>query len=185
VRLWLPLLIALASGCTSLAEAPSDRGAVAPRSDAPSTALPAVPLKKLDDQATRLEEAAGGKPALVSFWATWCDACVAEMDALNRLDDRARASGGLVIGVAVGESRDAAAAFVRQRGLRYAQLVDEHLALADALGQKRLPATLVLDRQGKVVFVGGALDDRALAAFRSAMTAAPRSSTMGAPLSNR
>jgi peroxiredoxin len=172
VRIWLPVLILTAASCTTT-EAPVERAAEAPRSaSAAPTALPAVPLKKLDDQQVRLEEAAGGKPALVSFWATWCDACVAEIDALNRLDERARTSGGMVIGVAVGEPRDKAAAFARERHLRYAQLVDENLALADALGQKRLPATLVLDRQGKVVFVGGALDERALAAFRTAMGAA-------------
>jgi thiol-disulfide isomerase/thioredoxin len=159
----------LAAGCAG-AEPP---GPVAP------AVLPEVAVRSLDDQPVRLEAAAAGKPALVSFWATWCDACIAEMDALNRLDERARSSGGMVIGVAVGETREKAAAFARQRGLRYAQLVDEKLALADALGQKRLPATLVLDRQGKVVFTGGTLDERALAAFRDAMSAgsSPASAT--------
>jgi peroxiredoxin len=128
-----------------------------------------VPVRTLSDQPVRLEVAAGGKPALVSFWASWCEGCLAEMDALNRLDDRARQGGGVVIGVAVGEPRDKAADFARRRGLRYVQLVDEKLELVDALGQKRLPATLVLDRQGKVIFAGGALDDRALAAFREAL----------------
>ena len=133
------------------------------------TALPGVRLHDLGGRDVRLEEAAAGKPALVSFWATWCDACLAEMDALNRLDERARAGGGIVIGVAVGEARAKAADFARQHGLRYTQLVDEKLELADALGQKRLPATLVLDRQGRVVFTGAALDEKALAAFRGAL----------------
>jgi peroxiredoxin len=157
--------LVFAVNATACASAVETSGPVTP------TALPDVPLRGLDDQAVRLEALASGKPALVSFWATWCDACLAEMDALNRLDDGARASGGMVIGVAVGETRDKTAAFAHQRGLRYAQLVDEKLALADALGQKRLPATLVLDRQGKVVFTGGTLDARALSAFRAAMAA--------------
>jgi peroxiredoxin len=135
----------------------------------PGAMLPAVAVRNLDDQPVRLEAAAGGKAALVTFWATWCESCLAEMDALNRLDDRARGSGGVVIGVAVGEPREKAAEFARRRGLRYAQLVDDKMELADALGQKRLPATLVLDRQGRVVFSGGALDEKALAAFRSAI----------------
>ena len=164
----------VAAGCMT-AEAPGDH-AEAPRPAAPAggtegRSLPVVSLLSLDsgDRPTRLEQVAGGRVALVSFWATWCEACAAEFDALNRLDARARPNGGVVIGVSVGEPREKAAEFARQRGLRYAQLFDEKLALADALGQKRLPATLVLDRQGKVVFVGGALDERALAAFRVAM----------------
>ncbi len=135
----------------------------------PPLPLPQVELRGLDDKAVRLDVAAGGQPALVSFWATWCDACVGEMDALNRLNDRAKATGGVVIGVAVGETREKTAAFASQHGLRYAQLVDEKLALADSLGQKRLPATLVLDRSGRVVFTGGTLNEAALAAFRGAM----------------
>jgi peroxiredoxin len=172
--------LSTASGCAAL-EAPGDHAIdVGPRqppgvSRAPAAAvaavatLPAIPLRRLDDQAVRLEEAATGKVALVSFWATWCDACTAEVDALNRLEEHVRGSGGMVIGVAVGESREKAAEFARQHGLAYAQLVDEKLALADALGQKRLPATMVLDRQGRVVFIGGSLDEKALAAFRGAM----------------
>jgi peroxiredoxin len=178
VRIWIPFLTLAAAGCLtpeSRGDAAGDLAAhTAPAARASpqggaGTALPAVTLRDLDDRPLRLESAAGGKPALVSFWATWCEACLTELDALNRLDDRARAGGGLVIGVAVGEPRDKAAAFARQHGLRYAQLVDEKLELADALHQKRLPATLVLDRQGQVVFVGGALDEKALAAFRGVM----------------
>lgn len=132
-------------------------------------ALPAVQVHDLGGRAVRLEEAAAGKPALVSFWASWCESCLSEMDALNRLDDRARAGGGVVIGVAVGEAREKAGDFARLHGLRYLQLADEQMALADALGQKRLPATIVLDRRGRVVFTGAALDERALAAFRGAL----------------
>jgi peroxiredoxin len=171
VRAWIPLLTLFLAGC--LVADPRGDGAGGPTARLEAAAgapLPAVSLRSLDDQAIRLDAAAGGRPALVTFWATWCDACLAEMDALNRLDDRVRGSGGAVIGVAVGEPREKAAAFARQHGLRYAQLVDEKLELADALGQKRLPATLVLDRQGRVVFTGGALDEKALAAFRGAMS---------------
>ena len=162
-----------AAGCATV-EAPTEQAPQPPRAAAPAalpagTSLPVVSLRGVDNQSTRLEQAAGGKVALVSFWATWCEACAAEFDALNRLDDRVRGNGALVIGVAVGEPREKAAAFARQHGLRYAQLFDEDLTLADALGQKRLPATMVLDRQGKVVFVGGALDERALAALRTAL----------------
>jgi len=147
-------------------------GCLTPEPEAPraEASLPAVPVRNLQDEAVRLEAAAGGRPALVSFWATWCETCLTEVDALNRLDDHARKDGGVVIGVAVGEPRGRAAAFAREHGIRYAQLVDEKLELADALGQKRLPATIVLDRRGKVVFTGGALDERALAAFRGALS---------------
>ena len=177
MRPWIPFLTLAVAGCATVdpsGDHPVEAAAAATASSVASSlaafgVLPAVSLRDLDDHAVRLDAAAGGKAALVSFWATWCDACAAEFDALNRLDQRSRAGGGVVIGVAVGEPRDKAAEFARRRGLVYTQLVDEKLELADALGQKRLPATLVLDRQGRVVFTGGALDEKALAAFRGAM----------------
>lgn len=140
-----------------------------PRPALDGVALPRVPVLTFANETTRLDAMVTGKVALVSLWATWCESCAAEFDALNRLDERVRPSGGMVVGVAVGESRARVVDFARQRQLRYPQLVDEEFKLADALGQRRLPSTLVVDRAGRVVFSGGALDERALAAFRAAL----------------
>jgi peroxiredoxin len=140
----------------------------------PAARVPSVPLVTLTGDPAELARVANGRVALVSFWATWCEACEREMDALNRLQARAAERGDLVVlGVAVGETRETVAAFARRRGLVYAQLVDEHYALADALGQARLPATLVLDREGRIVFRGDALDARSLQAIERAIAARP------------
>lgn len=133
--------------------------------------LPAVSLVTLDNEAMQLGSMLNGRVALVSFWATWCDSCADEFDALNRLDDRAGQGDAMVVGVAVGEPHEKVAEFVKRRGLHYPQLVDEDMKLVDALGQDSLPTTLIVNRAGKVVFKGGALDARALAAFRAALAA--------------
>lgn len=159
--------LAAISGCAS--GDGTARSGVPPVSEAAGEALPQVPLVTLENRATRLDAEIEGRPALVSFWATWCDACSKELGALDRLGDRARSDGGVVIGVAVGEPRATAAEFVSRHRVRFPQLVDEGFALTDALGQRRLPTTLVVDRHGRVVFTGGALDERALAAFREAL----------------
>jgi len=110
----------------------------------------------------------------VSLWATWCEACLGEIDALERLQTQALTrDDAVVVGVAVGETRETVAAFTRQRHLPYAQLVDETFRLADALGEERVPATLVVDRDGRIVFRAGALDHAGLAAFRSALGGGP------------
>ncbi len=83
---------------------------------------------------------------------------------------QARARGdAIVVGVAVGETREIVAEFTSRRGIGYDQLVDEDFRLADALGQRRVPATLVVDRAGRIVFRGGALDAAGLAAFRTTL----------------
>jgi thiol-disulfide isomerase/thioredoxin len=141
----------------------------APSSAAP-TRLPEVDVATLSGDRTSVGHVTEGRVALVSLWATWCDACVKEMDSLNRLDAKASAEGAVVIGVAIGEDREKVASFAQRRGLRYMQLVDESFVFADALGgQRRLPATLVVDRRGRVIFRGDALDSKSLEALRNAL----------------
>lgn len=117
----------------------------------------------------QLSAAFEGKPTLVSLWATWCESCATEFDALNRLDDKVRGRGAKVVAISVGEKPEVVDRFVSERGLRYQQLTDPEFVFADALGQRRVPATLVVDRAGKVVFTGGALDADALEAFDAAI----------------
>lgn len=140
---------------------------------APSTtetkALPELELVALDGQATSLKHSLAGRPTLVSLWATWCETCLTELDALGRLSQQAAERGAYVLAVSEGESRDTVAAFVKARGLAYPQLVDEKFQLADALGQRSVPATLVVDRKGQVVFRGAALDEAALKALDRAL----------------
>jgi peroxiredoxin len=160
----LSLLITLALGLAACGAAPA---ATAPVAAAP-TSLPSVTLATLDGEQVELARVARGRVALVSLWATWCEACEKEMDALNRLDAKTGAD-AVVIGVAIGEKRETVADFARHRGLRYVQLVDSDFAFADAIGQRRLPTTLVVDRQGHIVFRGEAIDGRSLDALRRAI----------------
>jgi thiol-disulfide isomerase/thioredoxin len=167
----IPLLILAAAfgGCTPPA-------AVSPAS---SASLPSTPLQMLDGQATDLASVTHGHPAVISLWATWCDSCLIEIDALRRLDAELSVAGdGMVVGVAVGEQRERVATFARSRHLAYARWVDQDFQVADALGERRIPATLVVDREGRIVYRGGALDAPALAAFRRALAAGPAAESL-------
>lgn len=131
--------------------------------------LPPLDLVTLDGQPARLQQAVAGKVALVALWATWCDGCASEFEALERLNDRAVPRGAVVVAVAVGQSRDVVARFVADRRLRYPQLVDEQFRVPQAIRDDHLPTTLVIDRTGRVVYQGGKFDENALAALRAAL----------------
>ena len=136
-----------------------------------ATALPDLQVRSLDRHEQQLRAALGGKPALVSLWATWCDACREEQPALVRIDGWAREHGALVVGLAVGEEIDKVATYANDKHVPWLVLVDEDFHFADALGEKRVPTTLVVDRAGRIVYTGGAVDDRSLAAFRKVVAA--------------
>ncbi len=130
--------------------------------------LPPVELTSLDARHVPVDSVVSGKPALVAFWATWCTACAEEFDTLNKVDASAKQKGAVVVGIAVGEEHEKVAAFVKDRGLAYAQLVDEDFHFSDAMGQRRLPAIFVVDRRGMIVHRGSKLDAEALASFKKA-----------------
>ena len=156
-RLSLLIALTLGTGCGSAPPAP-------PR------VLPSAPVVTLEGAPADLGAVLRGHAALISLWATWCDACAAEIDALNRLEDQAASRGdALVVGVAVGEPRDRVAAFARERGVKYARFVDEDFRFVDRLGERRVPATLVVDRDGRIVYRGGAFDAAGLAALRTVL----------------
>jgi thiol-disulfide isomerase/thioredoxin len=167
----LPLLIALLP--TAVAACAADAGTGHVAAPGPGT-LPAARVLTLEGAPADLAATIHGRTALVNLWATWCDSCVGEIDSIKRLAAQtAGRTDALVVGVAVGETPAAVAAFARDRHMGYLQLVDEDFRLTDALGQRRVPATLVVDRAGRIVFWGDAMDAASLAAFRAAMDAAP------------
>jgi thiol-disulfide isomerase/thioredoxin len=153
------LTLALVSACAP---------AVVPRRPR-APGVPSVPLVTLDGRPARLDHAVRGRVALVSLWATWCSSCQEELASLERLERHLRPQGATVVGVAVGEDPVAVARFLARQIAPRLELVDPRFRLADALGQSRVPATLVFDRAARIVFEGAALDRAALRALRGAL----------------
>jgi len=151
-----PLILAGMAACGNAVAAP------------PSRPLPIVEVTTLESRSADLRTFINGRAALINVWASWCEACETELPALNRLADHLDPSTAVVIGIAAGEARHTVTEFLERHPLRYPQLVDEDFRVVDTLGMRRVPTTLVIDRHGWVVFSGGALDGRALSAFRRA-----------------
>jgi thiol-disulfide isomerase/thioredoxin len=130
-----------------------------------------IPVVSLEGRSATLSAVLGKRPAVVSFWAPWCEPCVRELPDLERLARTLSPCGVSVLGVAVGERPEAIGTFCRARGVTYPQFTDEDYHLADALGQRRIPATVVFDGAGRVVFAGDALDARARSALAQVLDA--------------
>jgi peroxiredoxin len=178
------LLIALVSvALSALACATETRGPASSAANRPGAAIGgaagAVTVLDSEGRGATFSSVLGGRAALVSFWAPWCESCVRELPELERLSRAAAPCGAAVVGVAVGEKPASIAAYARARALTYPQLTDEPFTLADALGQRRIPATIVFDRAGRVVFAGDAVDARATSAFVSALREGANAASCG------
>lgn len=102
-------------------------------------------------------EALRGKPVVVNVWWSACDPCIVEQPKLNRVAEQ---MGDRVAFVGV-NIRDAsvedAQAFVRSQDVPYPSFYSEDgralLAFSAGLGPRSVPATLVLDAEGRVAAV--------------------------------
>jgi cytochrome c biogenesis protein CcmG/thiol:disulfide interchange protein DsbE len=87
-----------------------------------------------------------GKVAVVNFWASWCEPCVAELPVLGALSRRA---GVAVVGVNYKEARDSIERFTAAHPIPYPVVRDQTGDLFKAWSPGVMPATVVLDRQGR------------------------------------
>ncbi len=92
-----------------------------------------------------------GKPLIINVWASWCGPCRAEMGSLERLSRRDGGRKFNVIGISTDDYPDRAKAYLQQAGTTFSHYIDNRLALENMLGANRIPLTLLVDAQGRVV----------------------------------
>ncbi|MGC4851941.1 TlpA family protein disulfide reductase [Micromonospora sp. DT4] len=97
---------------------------------------------------------ARGQVVVVNFWGSWCPPCRAEADDLEAVYQATKNAGVSFLGVSVQDSRDKAKAFEQGR-VTYPSLFDppSKLALALDIPPNTVPATVVLDREGRIAAV--------------------------------
>jgi peroxiredoxin len=135
-RLWVPLLLAAGLG--------SAAGAVQLSANAPDFTLKSVGGANL-----RLAEQRG-QVVMVNFWATWCGPCRQEMPHLARLYDKYKSSGFTLLGVNIDDDPRAAAALAAKLGVKFPVLLDTDKKVSKVYDMSAMPATLLIDRDGRV-----------------------------------
>lgn len=123
--------------------------AAAPAALAPATAAPDFTLRSAEGRNLRLSEQRG-QVVLVNFWATWCGPCKQEMPHLNRLYEKYRSAGFVLLGVSVDDDPKAAQALAERLGLRFPVLFDAGKAVSRLYALDSMPSTVLIDRDGKV-----------------------------------
>jgi peroxiredoxin len=118
-------------------------------SESDGRAAPPLPAKALRPPGVDLAELRG-KPALVDFFASWCDPCATEAPALRRLS-AALGDRATVVAVDWDDSGGPARAFVHKHGWTFPVLADTSGTAGEGYGLTGLPTSFVLDPEGRIV----------------------------------
>ena len=116
---------------------------------APATLAPDFTLRSADGPNLRLNEQRG-RVVLVNFWATWCAPCRQEMPHLNRLYEKYRASGFVLLGVNVDDDTRNAVGVATKLGLKFPVLLDTDKKVSQLYDLSAMPATVLIDKDGRV-----------------------------------
>jgi thiol-disulfide isomerase/thioredoxin len=111
---------------------------------APKFAFADLVGKRFDNQAAK------GKPTVLTFWSIWCAPCVAELPALQEFQKQHPSAN--LLALAVGNKPEEVKSFLSTRNLNTLRV-----ALSDKwpqeFGASAFPTTIVMDRFGQIQFV--------------------------------
>ena len=103
-----------------------------------------------------------GKIVLVNFWATWCKPCTTEMPAMQRIYDKLRDKGFVVLAINELEDDAKVREHIKQYGYTFPVLMDRNNKVANQFGVFGLPVSVFIDQEGRVqeYIKGGLLNEQ-------------------------
>jgi len=116
-----------------------------------SVTAPEIELDDLGGQHHRLSDYRG-KIVLINFWASWCPECIEEMPSLNKIYEKYKGKGLVVLGISADRKKEAAMKILTKADVKYPVLLDT----SGGIFMRRyaviaFPTTVVIDRNGFIV----------------------------------
>jgi peroxiredoxin len=99
-----------------------------------------------------------GKLVFLNFWATWCPPCRAEMPSMERLYQKLKGQGLVVLAVDLQEDAKSVSKFVEEHKLTFSILLDSDGRVGTTYGARSIPTTYIIGRDGSAL--GGTIGGR-------------------------
>ena len=98
-----------------------------------------------------------GKVVFLNFWATWCPPCRDEMPSMEALYQQFHERGLEIIACDIMERPDTVEKFMKSNKLTFPAVLDTSGKVSSQYGVQGVPATFIIDRDGKIILslVGG------------------------------
>ena len=118
--------------------------------------LPSVNIKDMEGNSINFSKISNnGNPMIISFWATWCKPCKAELNTIaEEYDDWVDETGVKLVAVSIDDARSSSRVepYVNAQGWEYLVLMDPNSDLRRAMGVNNVPHTFLVNGAGKIVW---------------------------------
>tara|TARA_B100000927_G_scaffold249704_1_gene213846 strand:+ start:896 stop:1378 length:483 start_codon:yes stop_codon:yes gene_type:complete len=118
--------------------------------------LPNIKLKDVTGNSINLSEISNnGNPIIISFWATWCKPCKAELNAIaEEFEDWVEETGVKLIAISIDDARSSSRVepYVNAMGWEYTVLMDPNGDMKRAMNVNNVPHTFLLNGDKKIVW---------------------------------
>ena len=131
---------------------------------APANSRKAAPDFALEDSTGSVIKLSSyrGRVVLLDFWATWCTGCKQEIPWYMEFQDKYKKSGLSAIGVSLDDDGwKSVKPFLQEHKINYPIVIGNWDTMGKSFGFASMPATLLIDREGKVADLHVGMVDKA------------------------
>jgi len=111
---------------------------------------PRIKLSDLNGAAVRIPDDFRGKVVILHFWTGGCSSCAEEMPAMEKLYEKYRRKGFVILAVNVGQKKELVKRLVTDIGITYPVLLDPDRKMAENYDVVGVPRTYLVDRKGVI-----------------------------------
>jgi len=109
---------------------------------------PAFSLSDINGKTWRFPEDLKGKVVAIRFWADWCKSCAEEMPVIEKVYDKYKDKGLVILAINIGQEKDPVVKFVNGITITYPVLLDPGAVVTKRFGVTGLPITFIIDGDG-------------------------------------
>jgi peroxiredoxin len=122
---------------------------------------PSFTLDSLDGHKVSLADYRGKKKVVISYWASWCGPCRVELPEMKTFYEKYHKddSDFEFVAISIDDDRESAESYAQKAKLPFPVLLDLGHEAANAYSVEAIPATFIVDKDGKVAHTQTGLDE--------------------------